>query len=245
MSNNMVDKNVSDKVVWENGVTPDNDFTPAMSQPRSEFHPYSQPQMMFCYKCNNVIPGNSNYCPYCQIKLLTECPKCGVKYSSQYPVCNQCGTNRLEYLELEKKEQERKAAIVRENIRQREIQERYRLEEERKRKEKEVVEAARRSAIEREERKLNEIARKEAIPIRQEIQKKCNWSLTIKFIAIVWAILCLLFIFVDVYFAGFWIGWTIIGGIWGNIKIRCDIEKEIQEWRCNHPGDRRGRFLTD
>ena len=105
MSNNMVDKNVSDKVVWENGLTPDNDFTPAMSQARSEFQPYSQPQMMFCYKCNNVIPGNSTFCPYCQIKLFVECPKCGAKYSSQYPACNQCGTNREEYLKTQRQEQ--------------------------------------------------------------------------------------------------------------------------------------------
>jgi hypothetical protein len=104
MSNNMVDKNVSDKVVWENGVTPDNDSCQTMSQLHSSFQPASQPQMMFCYKCNNVIPSNSNYCPYCQVKLFTECPKCGVKYSSQYPSCSQCGTNRLEYLQVQKRE---------------------------------------------------------------------------------------------------------------------------------------------
>ena len=103
MSNNIVDKNVSDKVVWENGVTHDNDFTPTISQPQPEFH--SQSQKMFCYNCNNVIPSNSTFCPYCQIKLFAECPKCGTKYSSQYPACNQCGTNREEYLRVQKIEQ--------------------------------------------------------------------------------------------------------------------------------------------
>ena len=137
MSNNMVDKNVSDKVVWENGVTPDNDFGQTMSQPQSSFQPASQPQMMFCYKCNNVIPANSKFCPCCNIELYTTCPKCGQKYSSQYPICNQCGTNRQEYLQLQKKEQERKAAIERENRRQREIEEHRRLEEERRIKEAE------------------------------------------------------------------------------------------------------------
>lgn len=244
MSNNMVDKNVSDKVVWENGVTPDNDFGQTMSQPQPSFQSASQPQMMFCYKCNNVVPTDSKYCPYCKVKLYTICPKCGQKYSSQYPICNQCGTNRQEYLELYKIEQERKAAIERENKRQREIQERKRLEEERKRKEKEAIERARRDAVEREERAKDEQARIEAAPIRDAIIKKCNWSPTIKFIVFIWVILCLLFIFVEVYFAAYWIGWTIIGGIWANIKIRADIEKEIQEWRNNHPGDRRGHFLN-
>ena len=107
MSNNIVDKNVSDKVVWENGVTPDNDYSQTVSQPQPSFQPLPQSQMMFCYKCNNVIPENSRYCPYCKVELYATCPKCGLKYSSQYPICNQCGTNRQEYLELQKKEQER------------------------------------------------------------------------------------------------------------------------------------------
>lgn len=129
MSNNIVDKNVSDKVVWENGVTHDNDFTPTMSQPQSEFH--SQPQMMFCYKCNNVIPANSKFCPCCNIELYTTCPKCGIQYSSQYPVCNQCGTNRLEYLQLQRKEQEKIEARKRDERLQREELEREKLEKER------------------------------------------------------------------------------------------------------------------
>ena len=129
MSNNMVDKNVSDKVVWESGVTPDKDCTPTMSQLQSSFQSLSQSQMMFCYKCNNVIPADSKFCPYCHIELYTICPTCGVKYSSQYPGCNQCGTNRLEYietqrreilrqekLEQERQEQERKEALEKERI---------------------------------------------------------------------------------------------------------------------------------
>lgn len=107
MSNDMVDKNVSDKVVWEHGVTHDNDFGQTMSQPQSSFQPASQPQMMFCYKCNNVIPANSKFCPCCNIELYTTCPKCGQKYSSQYPICNQCGTNRQEYLQLQRMEQDK------------------------------------------------------------------------------------------------------------------------------------------
>ncbi|MEE1190142.1 MAG: hypothetical protein UHN41_05200 [Bacteroidales bacterium] len=67
MSNNKV----SEKAVWEGSISPDNDTPSIGSQMQA------QPQMMFCYKCNNVIPGNSTFCPYCQIKLFTECPKCG------------------------------------------------------------------------------------------------------------------------------------------------------------------------
>ena len=95
----MHDNKVSEKAIWEGAITPDNDTPSIGSQMQT------QPQMMFCYKCNNVIPGNSTFCPYCQIKLFVECPKCGAKYSSQYPACNQCGTNREEYLKTQRQEQ--------------------------------------------------------------------------------------------------------------------------------------------
>ena len=127
MSNNKV----SEKAIWEGSISPDNDVPSWGSQMQT------QPQMMFCYKCNNVIPNNSKFCPYCQIKLFTECPKCGTSYSSQYPACGQCGTNREEYLQWQRKEQERKEAIERENRRQREILERKRSEEELRRREEE------------------------------------------------------------------------------------------------------------
>ena len=110
----MHDNKVSEKAIWEGAITPDNDTPPIGSQMQT------QSQMMFCYKCNNVIPSNSTFCPYCQIKLFTECPKCGTKYSSQYPACNNCGTNREEYLRAQRREQERKEAIERENRRQKE-----------------------------------------------------------------------------------------------------------------------------
>lgn len=111
---------VSEKAIWEDSITPDSNPSPIVSQ--------TQPQMILCYKCNNPIPNDSNYCPYCQVKLYTECPKCGVKYSSQYPFCNQCGTNREEYLRLQREEQERRDAIERENKRRQEILEREKQE---------------------------------------------------------------------------------------------------------------------
>lgn len=124
----MRDNKVSEKVIWEGSISSDNDTPSIGSQMQS------QPQMMFCYKCNNVIPGNSTFCPYCQIKLFVECPKCGAKHSSQYPACSHCGTNRQEYIAVQQREKERKAAIEREKRRQQEAEERKRLEEEYRRR---------------------------------------------------------------------------------------------------------------
>ena len=137
MSNNKV----SEKAVWEGTITPDKDVQQAVP------HIHTQPQMMFCYKCNNVSPGDSKFCPYCNIELYATCPKCGVKYSSQYPSCSQCGTNRDEYLLAQRREQERKEAIERENRRRQEILERKNRE--------------RKAAIERENRRRQEIVERE------------------------------------------------------------------------------------
>lgn len=160
-----MDNKVSEKAIWEGTITPDSD-TPSLASQIPQ-----QPQMMFCYKCNNVIPSNSKFCPYCQIKLFTECPKCGEKYSSQYPACNNCGTNREEFLQMQRREAERKAAIERENRRRQEIEERKRLEEERKRKEAEE-EKERQERLKRYEREASERQQEEAyIKENEEIKK--------------------------------------------------------------------------
>lgn len=119
---------VSEKVIWEGSIPQDNNISSSASQ-------IHQPQMMFCYKCNNVIPANSKYCPCCNVELYAICPKCGVKYSSQYSSCSQCGTNREEYLRVQSIETQRKMAIEREQNRRKEIEERKRLEELRMEKE--------------------------------------------------------------------------------------------------------------
>ena len=151
----MHDKKVSEKAIWEGSITPDNDNPSFASQMQS------QPQMMFCYKCNQVIPGNSTFCPYCQVKLFTECPKCGAKYSSQYPACSQCGTNREGYLRAQRQEQERKRVIEAENRRQREIAEQKKIEEERRRKEAEE-ERERQERFKKYQQEANERQQKEA-----------------------------------------------------------------------------------
>ena len=134
----------------------------------------TQPQMMFCYKCNNVIPGNSTFCPYCQIKLFVECPKCGAKYSSQYPACNNCGTNREEFLQMQRREAERKAAIERENRRRQEIEERKRKEAE---EEKERQERLKRYEREASERQQKEAYIKENAEIIKTKEYKTVYSL--------------------------------------------------------------------
>ena len=125
-----MDNKVSEKAIWEGSIPPDND-TPSLG-----LQMQTQPQMMFCYKCNNVVPTDSKYCPYCQIELYTTCPKCGIKYSSQYPACNQCGTNKLEYLESQKREKERIEAEKREERLRQEKLEQERQEQEYKEKER-------------------------------------------------------------------------------------------------------------
>ena len=150
----MGNNKVSEKAIWESSIPSENENT--------QFSPFpqSQPQMMFCYKCNNVIPSDSKYCPCCKVELFTTCPKCGAKYSSQYHICNQCGTDRDDYLRLQKIERERKEAIERENRRQREIQERIRHEEELKRKK------------EQEERERQERLKALAQQTEENLQKK-------------------------------------------------------------------------
>lgn len=137
----MDNNKVSEKAVWEGCITPDDDTPSIASQMQA------QPQMMFCYKCNNVIPGNSKFCPCCNIELYTICPKCGEKYSSQYSICSQCGTNRVKFWEAQRREQERKEAIERENKRRQEILER----EQREREQKEALERQQRETRRRQQ----------------------------------------------------------------------------------------------
>ncbi len=144
----MGNNKVSEKAIWEGSISPDNNTPSIASQMQT------QPQMMFCYKCNNVIPSNSKFCPCCNVVLYATCPKCGVKYSSQYLICNQCGTNREEYLRVQRREQERKEAIERENRRKR-------LEEERRRKEAEA-EKERQERLRRYEQQEDERKQKKA-----------------------------------------------------------------------------------
>lgn len=165
------DNKVSEKAIWEGAISPDNDTPSIGSQMQT------QPQMMFCYKCNNVIPGNSTFCPYCQIKLFTECPKCGEKYSSQYPACNNCGTNREEFLQMQRREAERKAAIERENRRRQETEERKRKEAE---EEKERQERLKRYEREASERQQEEAYIKENEEIKKTKEYKDTYSLLSK-----------------------------------------------------------------
>lgn len=118
---------ISEKAVWDELVPSEDEKTSSAS-----FGQSAQAQMMFCYKCNQVIPANSAFCPWCQTELFVTCPKCGNKYSSQYPACNQCGTNLKVYmLEQERLKEERIKKQSQEEERKRneeEQQKRLRLE---------------------------------------------------------------------------------------------------------------------
>ena len=157
---------VLEKVIWEDYNPSDDSIYQTAST-----GPFAQSQMIFCYNCNKVIPSDSKFCPWCQIKLYTQCPKCGYNFSSQYPNCNQCGINIKEYLigqvilalqrKKEKEEKERREMEIRrrqeeerqrqEAIRQRELEAQSRLEAERRRREKEEMERRRQEEKRRQE----------------------------------------------------------------------------------------------
>lgn len=160
----MDNNKVSEKAVWEGCITPDDDTPSIASQMQA------QPQMMFCYKCNNVIPGNSKFCPCCNIELYTICPKCGEKYSSQYSICSQCGTNRVKFWEAQRREQAREEAIERENRRRQEI-----LEKEKREREQE--EALKRWQQQEAERKQEKAYRKKNDEIMKTKEYETTYSL--------------------------------------------------------------------
>ncbi len=81
----------------------------------------SSPKTMVCFACGEIIPANSEFCPYCSKQLYVTCPKCGNTYSSQFPACNKCGTNRESY--HKQQEAERQRAIREEEERQRQQRE--------------------------------------------------------------------------------------------------------------------------
>lgn len=91
----------------EGRATMDGKCSPSREEPNS---------LIKCFTCSSLIPGDSKYCPICQTQLFVECPKCGHKYSAQYANCNECGTNREEYLRQQKMQEEarRQSAIEKE-----------------------------------------------------------------------------------------------------------------------------------
>lgn len=84
----------------------------------------SSPKTMICYACGEIIPINSDYCPYCSKELYVACPKCGHKYSSQFPACNKCGTNRSQYYRKLEEEKEEAKRLEKERIQEQERKER-------------------------------------------------------------------------------------------------------------------------
>ena len=168
---------ISEKAVWDE-LTPSEDENTS----QTSFGQPAQPQMMFCYKCSQVIPANSAFCPWCQTELYVTCPKCSNKYSSQYPACNQCGTNREQYIEEQRRlkarqleEQQKKkleAQRIREEARRIKAEEDARkFEQERIMREREEEERKKRNLAEKRKREREELEK-----IR--IKKENNWIKT-------------------------------------------------------------------
>ncbi len=65
---------------------------------------------MLCFKCGELIPSSSEFCPYCGEALTVDCPKCSFRYPAHFKYCPKCGTNRLEFLkqkDIERNEHEK------------------------------------------------------------------------------------------------------------------------------------------
>lgn len=110
---------------------------------------------MICYKCGSDIPSDSEYCPFCGIKLFVTCPKCGHTHSSQYPICNKCGTNRANYVAEQQRLKEEELRREKQRIEEQRI-----IEEEQKRIAAERL--AKERAIQEKKRALEEAKEKEA-----------------------------------------------------------------------------------
>ena len=128
---------------------------------------------MFCWACGEVIPADSKYCPVCSTELFVKCPKCGHEYSSQYPSCNQCGTNREEYFEEERRKQEEKErAELDERVRRWKEEERKAKEREKARKEREEWKKTPEGQAELERRRIIREEKKKKKQELLEIQRK-------------------------------------------------------------------------
>lgn len=119
----------------------------------SSIPPYSS---MICWKCGEVIPGDSKYCPVCQTQLFVICPQCGYKYSAKYHNCSQCGTNREDYMKAQ--ELAALAKQLEEKKRRDEEEQKKKLEELRQKKMEELrqikLEEERKIKIEEEQQKM-------------------------------------------------------------------------------------------
>lgn len=169
--------------ISHNKTTVDNTFS------QTEQKVVSQPQAvtvesMVCHACGEIIPADSKFCPYCSILLWVKCPKCGKTYSSQFPACNECGTNRQDYLkEQQQIAQRRDEERLREERIKREKIERERREHEEwlktpegkaetERQKKEAAEKERRRNEEKERKRQEDEKRKKEQERKREQEKR-------------------------------------------------------------------------
>ena len=181
----------------------------------------SCPKTMVCYACNEIIPADSLFCPYCRKKLWVKCPNCGHEYSSQYPNCNKCGTNLNQYLKDREEEKRIKKA-----------------EEEKKKAEEEA-----KKAKEEAEMKI----KSDAIDLEASLNPQGTffvWSMTLLIVSII------LFAFLYKYFPDIGLLWfftcLVPGAVSPFIAIAIGFivgESRLKKWKQEHPNDPRRKYL--
>lgn len=152
---------------------------------------------MICWACGEIIPADSKYCPHCSTNLYVTCPKCGKEYSSQYPACNECGTNRVKFLEEQQRIEAWKRAEAKRKMKlnqqiqaqkrkereewektpegKAELERRRIIREEKKKKKQELLEIQRKEEEERkkrEEEKRKKIEKERQERLRREEEKR-------------------------------------------------------------------------
>ncbi len=123
---------------------------------------------MLCYSCGEIIPGDSVFCPICRTRLYVTCPKCGRSYSSQYDNCNQCGTNRQDYLDKLEQEKQKK---LREEAEKQKI-ESLKRKEEQERQRREEAARRRREDEAREQKERQEAQKRQLIVMARDSENK-------------------------------------------------------------------------
>lgn len=98
------DKSIEEKANWEGNIH-------SGSSSYTDSYPKEASSLMTCFKCGSTIPADSKFCPVCLVSLFVTCPKCGHIYSAQYSNCNNCGTNKINYLKQQMEEERQKKML--------------------------------------------------------------------------------------------------------------------------------------
>lgn len=97
--------------------------------------PINQRQLVgnkICPFCQEIIPSDADYCPFCSKKQEETCPRCGHVYPANFPSCPKCGTNRARYFAAIRESQQRQdeAEFKRRQAEEKRIQQKKKKEQE-------------------------------------------------------------------------------------------------------------------